>query len=83
MPGTLVSLAVKEGDEVFEGQEIAIVEAMKMQNRLVAPRVGKIKKVFVQVRTWHSKGYMRLRVNGTPPLAALVCSRAPRWTTSR
>ncbi|EDQ91197.1 uncharacterized protein MONBRDRAFT_17922 [Monosiga brevicollis MX1] len=48
MPGTLISLNVKEGDTVFEGQEIAIVEAMKMQNQLLAPRAGKIKKVYVK-----------------------------------
>eukprot|EP00043_Microstomoeca_roanoka_P005843 m.58366 g.58366 ORF g.58366 m.58366 type:complete len:708 (+) comp13144_c0_seq1:300-2423(+) len=46
MPGTLVSLSVKEGDVVIEGQEIAIVEAMKMQNQLRAPRAGKVAKVY-------------------------------------
>ncbi|KAJ3126015.1 hypothetical protein HK098_007953 [Nowakowskiella sp. JEL0407] len=47
MPGTLVSVSVKDGQTVAEGQEVAIVEAMKMQNVLRAPRVGKIKKVYV------------------------------------
>jgi acetyl/propionyl-CoA carboxylase alpha subunit len=50
MPGTLISLNVNEGDVVFEGQEIAVVEAMKMQNQLLAPRAGKIKKIYVKVR---------------------------------
>ncbi|EGD80548.1 propionyl Coenzyme A carboxylase [Salpingoeca rosetta] len=45
MPGTLVSLNVKEGDTVVEGQEVAVVEAMKMQNQLRAPRAGKIAKI--------------------------------------
>ena len=49
MPGTLISLNVNEGDTVFEGQEIAVVEAMKMQNQLLAPRAGKIKKIYVKV----------------------------------
>ncbi|KNC96487.1 acetyl-CoA carboxylase, biotin carboxylase subunit [Spizellomyces punctatus DAOM BR117] len=48
MPGSVVSVAVKEGDTVAEGAELAVVEAMKMQNVLRAPRVGKISKVFVQ-----------------------------------
>ncbi|KAJ3088438.1 hypothetical protein HK102_008735 [Quaeritorhiza haematococci] len=48
MPGTVVSLSVKEGDVVAEGSEVAVVEAMKMQNVLAAPRVGKIKKIYVQ-----------------------------------
>ncbi|KXS11912.1 hypothetical protein M427DRAFT_35231 [Gonapodya prolifera JEL478] len=47
MPGTVVSLSVKPGDTVNEGSEIAIVEAMKMQNVLRAPRGGKIAKVNV------------------------------------
>ncbi|KAJ3388920.1 hypothetical protein HDU84_009334 [Entophlyctis sp. JEL0112] len=47
MPGTVVSVAVKEGDVVSEGGELAIVEAMKMQNVIRAPRAGKIKKVLV------------------------------------
>lgn len=48
MPGTVVSVSVKEGDTVAQGSEVAVVEAMKMQNVLRAPRVGKIKKVFVK-----------------------------------
>jgi propionyl-CoA carboxylase alpha chain len=47
MPGTLISLSVAEGDVVFEGQEVAVVEAMKMQNQILAPRAGKVKKVHV------------------------------------
>jgi propionyl-CoA carboxylase alpha chain len=45
MPGTLISLNVKVGDTVEEGQEIAIVEAMKMQNVLRAPKKCKVKNV--------------------------------------
>jgi propionyl-CoA carboxylase alpha chain len=45
MAGTLVSVAVKEGDFVTYGQELAVVEAMKMQNVLRAQRPGKIIKL--------------------------------------
>ena len=45
MPGQLISLAVKEGDSVEAGQELAVVEAMKMQNILRAPKKTVIKKV--------------------------------------
>jgi len=38
MPGLLVSLAVKEGDEVKAGEELAVLEAMKMENTLRAER---------------------------------------------
>ena len=37
MPGLLVHLAVKAGDEVKAGEELAVVEAMKMENSLRAP----------------------------------------------
>lgn len=45
MPGQLISLAVKEGDAVEAGQELAVVEAMKMQNMLRSPRRATIKRV--------------------------------------
>ncbi|RKP25228.1 hypothetical protein SYNPS1DRAFT_29031 [Syncephalis pseudoplumigaleata] len=48
MPGSVVSIAVGEGDVVAEGAELAVVEAMKMQNVLRASRVGKVKKIHVQ-----------------------------------
>ena len=40
MPGTLMSYAVEEGEHVEAGQEICIVEAMKMQNVIRSPRAG-------------------------------------------
>ena len=42
MPGKLVSVFVKPGQEVEEGQELCIVEAMKMQNMLRAPKHTKV-----------------------------------------
>lgn len=48
MPGSVVSVAVKVGDTVAEGAEVAVVEAMKMANILRAPRVGKIKAINVE-----------------------------------
>ena len=45
MPGLLVTLAVAVGDEVQEGQTLATVEAMKMENILKASRAGVVKAV--------------------------------------
>ena len=45
MPGALVSVAVAAGQVVEEGQECAVVEAMKMQNLLRAPRKSRVTKV--------------------------------------
>jgi len=45
MPGLVVKINVAEGDEVQEGQALATVEAMKMENILKAERRGVVKKV--------------------------------------
>lgn len=45
MPGLVVSLDVKEGQEVKEGEMVAIIEAMKMQNIIKAERDGVVKSV--------------------------------------
>ncbi|MCC5985995.1 MAG: acetyl/propionyl/methylcrotonyl-CoA carboxylase subunit alpha [Rhodobacteraceae bacterium] len=45
MPGLVVSLNVTEGDEVFEGQALCTVEAMKMENILRAERNGRVAKI--------------------------------------
>jgi propionyl-CoA carboxylase alpha chain len=49
MPGLLVKLAVKEGDTVKEGEELAVVEAMKMENSLRANADGVVMKVSADV----------------------------------
>jgi propionyl-CoA carboxylase alpha chain len=45
MPGVVVSISVSEGQEVQEGQALATVEAMKMENVLRAERKGTVKKI--------------------------------------
>ncbi|XP_030298518.1 propionyl-CoA carboxylase alpha chain, mitochondrial [Sparus aurata] len=45
MPGSVVAVSVKPGDTVAEGQEICVIEAMKMQNSLTAAKQAKVKKV--------------------------------------
>jgi propionyl-CoA carboxylase alpha chain len=45
MPGLLVKLSVNEGQEVKEGEELAVVEAMKMENSLRATQDGVVGNV--------------------------------------
>ncbi len=45
MPGLVVKINVAEGEEVQEGQSLATVEAMKMENILKAERRGVVKKI--------------------------------------
>jgi biotin carboxyl carrier protein len=48
MPGLIVDIKVKEGDEVKKGDPIMILEAMKMENVLKSPGEGIIKAIKVQ-----------------------------------
>jgi propionyl-CoA carboxylase alpha chain len=48
MPGLLVSLAVRAGQDVKAGEELAVVEAMKMENVLRAERDGTVTKLCVK-----------------------------------
>ena len=48
MPGKVVKINVKEGDEVEEGSVMIVVEAMKMENNIVATAKAKVKKILVQ-----------------------------------
>ena len=48
MPGMVVTIPVKEGQEVEKGEVLLILESMKMQNELKSPRAGTISRVLVQ-----------------------------------
>ena len=47
MPGLVVSLDVSAGQSVRSGEQVAIIEAMKMQNIIRAERDGVVKEVLV------------------------------------
>ena len=47
MPGKVVRVLVKAGEQVEAGQGLLVVEAMKMQNEIRAPRTGKVEKLVV------------------------------------
>lgn len=47
MPGTVIEVKVKEGDQVEVGQSLLITEAMKMETTIQAPFKGTVKKVYV------------------------------------
>ncbi len=48
MPGLILSVSVKEGDTVKEGDNLMILEAMKMENVISSPRDAVVKKVAVK-----------------------------------
>ncbi|MHA1993698.1 MAG: biotin/lipoyl-containing protein [Candidatus Hodarchaeales archaeon] len=46
MPGRIVKLLVKVGDEVKKSEDLLVVEAMKMENKIVSPFEGTITEIF-------------------------------------
>lgn len=47
MPGRILRVLVKPGDEVTHRQGLVVIEAMKMENELTAPKAGTVKEVSV------------------------------------
>ena len=47
LPGTVIEIFVKPGDQIETGQVILIIEAMKMKNSIRSTRAGKITEVLV------------------------------------
>jgi len=48
MPGLIVDVRVTEGQEVHKGQALVVLESMKMENELKAPRAGTVGRIFVK-----------------------------------
>ena len=48
LPGRIIEIKVKVGDEVKAGQEVVVLEAMKMENAVSTDYSGKVKQVLVQ-----------------------------------
>jgi len=48
MPGTIAEILVSVGDEVKADEEVIILEAMKMENPIVAPKDGKVAEIKVE-----------------------------------
>jgi pyruvate carboxylase subunit B len=47
MPGTIVEVLVKEGDQVQAGDPVLVTEAMKMETEIQAPIGGAVSSVYV------------------------------------
>lgn len=45
MPGKVIKVSVQPGDSVAKGQELLVIEAMKMENALRAPKDGRVRSV--------------------------------------
>jgi len=56
MPGKVIAVRVSPGQAVTKGEELVVVEAMKMENALRAPRAGTVRSVAVRVGDMVSPG---------------------------
>ena len=62
MPGTILSFNVAVGDKVEEGQVVAILEAMKMENEITAPASGEVKSIHVEKGSSVVEGQVILQI---------------------
>lgn len=62
MPGLILSINIKEGQEVTEGETLLILEAMKMENSISAPKDGVIKMISVKKGDTVEKGELLIEM---------------------
>lgn len=63
MPGTILDVKVKVGDKVEEGQLLMILEAMKMENEIMAPVSGTVASVNVSAGSAVASGDVLCSIN--------------------
>ncbi len=56
MTGKIVSIKVKKGEQVKQGQPLCVIEAMKMENEIAAPKTGIVQEVDVAEGSSVSEG---------------------------
>ena len=62
MPGIIVSINVQEGANVSVGDNILVIEAMKMENNITAPKAGVIKKIHTKVGSEVQNGQLLVSI---------------------
>jgi biotin carboxyl carrier protein len=69
MPGKVVRVLARDGDKVEAGQGVVVVEAMKMENELAAPRAGRVRKLVVEPGQSVEAGAVLAVIEDEPVLA--------------
>jgi len=62
IPGTIVEVFVRKGSRVEEGQQLLLLEAMKMKNVVAAPISGRVKQLWVKENDLVSKNQLMIEL---------------------
>jgi len=63
MPGIILSILIKEGQKVKEGDTLLILEAMKMENTITSPKDAIIKSITIKSGETVEKGQLMIELN--------------------
>ena len=77
IPGRVLDVAVRAGEVVEAGQRVLVIEAMKMQNELRAPRGGVVTEVRVAAGQTVELGDLMLTIADAAPASSVEASTAP------
>ncbi|MFN8256677.1 MAG: acetyl-CoA carboxylase biotin carboxyl carrier protein subunit [Bacteroidales bacterium] len=63
IPGTVVTVLVRKGQKVKEGDSLLVLESMKMQNKILCPRNAVVKTIKVAAGQVIPKGYVMMELD--------------------
>jgi len=66
MPGTIVDVKVKEGDQVKKGQPVVVLSAMKMEMVVNSPAAGVVKHIAAEVDMKLEGGDLLMEIQCSP-----------------
>jgi len=62
IPGTVIEILVKVGQDIKKGEDLMILDAMKMKNRLKCSMDGRVKKILIEKGTRVPKGVVLIEL---------------------
>lgn len=81
LPGRVVMLKVKEGDLVGKGEDVVVIEAMKMENSIPSEAAGRIKRVWVAEGDTVSENAPLVEIEAVERVAAPASAPRPAVNT--
>ena len=83
LPGRICKINVKEGDTVAKGQEVVVLEAMKMENSITSETAGRVKRILVKEGDNVAENAPLIEVVGADAAAAPVAPKAAAVHTNK